>query len=455
MKVLFVIRSVNLFHYYKSIITALAKRGHVVEMLFDEKWSTAHSIEPVKEFIARYPACTYGWSLRRHGWLKPCIFQVRELRSYRRFLIVPGQSTYYRDRWPNHMPWLWRQTLKRVPGAKAILKTKLCGRFLAFIEDSVRPDPRIVEDIRKHAPDIAVVTPLNLRLSEDIEYLKAARSLKIPTAGAVLSWDNLTTKGLMSILPDILLVWNEAQVEEARVHHQIPPEKTRVVGAAVFDQWFDSNLSASADREVFCTAHGLDPKKPYVLYLGSSRNMAYDETWIIKKLRTALDESDDPLLRAVQLVVRPHGANYAIYKDIETPGIVLVPREGTLPNTRETLQLFYDTAYHSVGVIIGANTSAIIDSMTVGKPAIVFQTDQYRKTQMDTQHFRQLLEMEVPYLVPDTVSFLKRMFSLLKGDDPKRENRHAFIKRYIRPHDVSAGEKAADILEGLAKKRAR
>ena len=453
MKILIVMRSVNHFLYYRSIVGALASRGHSIDVLFDKGWSAGYNEEPVQAFIEEHPNVQRDWSLRRVGLWRSILFPLRELRTYRRFLLVPGQSTYYRDRWPNYMPWFLRQMVKRFPGAKAFLKTAFCGRMLSAIENGASLASNIVRDIKNRKPDVVIVLPLNMRFSEEIEYLKAAKSLSIPTASAVISWDNLTTKGLIHVRPDIEIVWNDAQVKEARIHHGITETETRIVGSAVFDQWFDSSLGPSMSRDEFCKVHHLNPEHPFFLYLGSSRNMATDETWIIKKLRAELDGSTDSRLQNASLAVRPHGANYAIYEEIEEKGITLVPRVGTLPNTKESFQLFYDTVFHSSGVIVGVNTSAVIDAMTVGKPLVVCVTEQYKKTQAETQHFQQLVEMGAVYLAHDEGEMQKTLGMMLSGDDPKKENRTAFIKRFIRPSEVSAGEKAADEIEKLVDAR--
>ena len=93
-----------------------------------------------------------------------------------------------------------------------------------------------------------------------MEYTKAAHSLNIPAIGALLSWDNLTSKGTYNVIPDYLFVWNQNLVEEAVQIHDFEPQQVFVSGAAVYDPWFD--LSPSTDRALFCAQVGLDPAKP-------------------------------------------------------------------------------------------------------------------------------------------------------------------------------------------------
>ena len=48
-----------------------------------------------------------------------------------------------------------------------------------------------------------------------VEFVRAANRMGIPTCLCVHSWDNLTNKGLIHELPDAITVWNEMQRDEA------------------------------------------------------------------------------------------------------------------------------------------------------------------------------------------------------------------------------------------------
>jgi hypothetical protein len=447
MKVLFVIRSIDYFHYYRTIIESLCKRGHQVDLLFDEGWSKGANRAPLEQALQQYPQLSWGWSQRRKGVWRTILFTTREVRTYRRFLLATDQSVYYRDRWLRYLPWFVRGAIKYIPGVKSIIALQTSETFLSWIEDITPASSNVLEEVKKRSPKLIVATPLNQRFAEELEYLKAARQLKIPSAGSVLSWDNLTTKGLIHVWPDVLMVWNETQVKEAHDHHGIPRERTRIIGAPVFDVWF-SELKPSTTREEFCKKHGLDPARPYLLYLGSSRNISHDEAWVVKKVREALDVSDKQALRQMQIVIRPHGANSKTYEGIERKGIIVVPKMGTLPSTEESLQLSYDSMYFSQA-IIGVNTSAMIEAMIVGKPVIAMMLDVYAKTQTEAQHFRQLLGEHALELVHSDEELRKVAACLMDGEDKTKPMREQFIQKYIRPYGLStsAGERAAEALE--------
>ena len=91
-----------------------------------------------------------------------------------------------------------------------------------------------------------LLTPLIDLGSSQIDYLRAARALGIPTALCVWSWDHLSSKALIRECPDRVFVWNETQKREAVELHRVPAERVVVTGAQCFDHWFDRTPSRDA-----------------------------------------------------------------------------------------------------------------------------------------------------------------------------------------------------------------
>ena len=88
----------------------------------------------------------------------------------------------------------------------------------------------------------------------------------------LFSWDNLSTKGALHEWPDLMFVWNERQRQEAAELHDFPADRVVVAGAPRFDEFFA--LESRVPREAFFAPLGLDPGRPALLYLCSSRFIA-------------------------------------------------------------------------------------------------------------------------------------------------------------------------------------
>lgn len=449
------LRSLTYFGYQRSAIRALIERGYAVHLLFDKRWSQDESSASVEEFARGQEHFSWGWTVPRTDWWRTFLFYTRELRSYRRYLVVMRnrQSRYYEDRWHGHLPKFFKRAM-RIPGARILFKTAIAELLLTGFERIAPAARTILRDIERYGPAAVVCSPVNMRFSStDLEYLKAAKRLDIPTALPVLSWDNLTTKGLIHVWPDRLLVWNDVQQAEAREHQYAPENIIRITGAPVFDVWF-SSLAPSQTREAFCRTHGLRAQDPIIVYLGSSQNMAKDESWLVGAVRRALDEHPDPRLQRTQIIVRPHPSHYLIYDTLSLPSVLALPREGQLPDLKSSLQLFYDTLHYALAAIDGANTSAIIDAIIAGTPAIAVATEEYHATQTETKHFQQLVGERALYIAEGPAGVSGFVQQLLAGQDDKKANREAFVRRYIRPRgfDTTAGAAVAEEVDKLIKK---
>ncbi|MDZ4260650.1 MAG: hypothetical protein U1A25_03200, partial [Candidatus Sungbacteria bacterium] len=260
----------------------------------------------------------------------------------------------------------------------------------------------------------------------------------------------LTTKDLIPMEPDILLAWNDIQATEAKEEHDISLSRIRIMGAPVFDMWF-SERKPSMTRVEFCNRHGLKEEYPIILYLGSGQEQAEDEAWIVERVRRALNNSVDEGIKNAQIIVRPHPGNSKIFGKILQPNIIVLPKIGILPTSEESLQLFYDSVYHSACAVVGVITSAIIDVMIAGKPGAAILTEEYRMNQAEVKHFQHVVEADAVEWVKGPEDFPRVLRMFLDGNDDHRKQREAFIKRFIRPLGLekSAGEIGAEEIEKI------
>jgi len=329
---------------------------------------------------------------------------LRELKSYSAY-TKRNCSEYYLKRWNGYLPnWLSKVSLSKV------------GRFaLSHIdvdfEKFVPCEKDVVRHIESIRPDVVYATPMNMRFSGEVEYAKAAKSLGIKVVSSVLSWDNLTTKGLFHVKPDILFVWNEAQKKDAVDIHGISPDNIKVSGAPFFDRWFDE--WPVENRGDFCKKVGIDPSKPYLLYFGSSKNIAEDETWVIERLAEHT---------GLQILVKPHPF-YITWPNYKR----LMKKFAVLYSPLKDDEVLRNAIYHSE-FTAGINTSAMIDSVVLGKPCVAVIAEKYSQTQAQTDHFKVLLSARVV----DTHEI--DLSRVLKTPVLSEARRKLFVKKYIWPN---------------------
>jgi hypothetical protein len=435
MRILYVLRGEGYFSYHDTVIHHLCAEGHQVKILFDEEHGRVKLDPVIQASMDQFANLSRGEIVRRSDYWRRILYASRELRSYSSYLNRPEQSAFYSDRWENYIAGFLKPVVRRSKTARKLVGSRFSQSVLQGFEQLVPPDKKITNLIQEYRPDAIVASPANMRFSEELDYIKAGKALHIPTIISVLSWDNLTTKGIFHVIPDILLTWNQVQADEARQIHHVPAEHIVITGSPFFDKWIDS-ARLQVDRAAFMSKVKLDPDQPYLLYLGSSKNIAVDETWQVKELLDCLRAHPDPAVQRIQILVRPHPSNVEICSAIQDEGIQVWPRGRTMMGTLDFWQDFYNSLKYSIGTV-GINTTGMIDAVINDRPSATIMSDRYRLTQMQSMHFCQLLRadvLEISHTVPACVEILRDM---LAGIDRKKAERSQFIHDFVRPHGPS------------------
>ena len=95
----------------------------------------------------------------------------------------------------------------------------------------------------------------------------AARSLGIPSATFIFSWDNLTSKGRIAAPFEHYAVWSELMRQELLEYYpDVAAQRAHVVGTPQFDPYADASLLWS--REEFFRVIGGDAARPLICYSG-------------------------------------------------------------------------------------------------------------------------------------------------------------------------------------------
>jgi hypothetical protein len=425
MRVVLALHQPGAFRSFEGVVRHLCKAGHEVMVL--------HGVVPKPIAVDRAlracegegTGCSTGLLLERSTWRG--LANVRELVNCTNYLRpghpAPGQAT----RWWNKVNRPLRYAIKNRRVLRFLSRQRI-HRTLKRIETLVPPDPGIVRWLEIYRPDVVVASPFIFPSSKELEYVKAAKALSIPTVGVVLSWDNLTSKGTFHLIPDLVLVWNASLAQEAVALHDVPLNRIAITGAPPFDFWFE--MGPSVDRVAFCDRLGLDPESPFVLYLCSSPFIARDETSFVKRLADALNERTER--REIGLLVRPHPTNAAIWGGFKDDRMIIWPRGGEYVDVPQTRQNYYDSIYYS-SAVMGVNTSAMVETTILDKPCLTVMNEHYRATQTGVGHFRHLTDagfMEVATSFKEASENLARIIS---GRDEKRSERRRFVEEFIRP----------------------
>jgi hypothetical protein len=449
MKILFLGRRYMYFRNFDTVLRELASRGHQIHLAVET--GTEDDNRFIAPLLDEFPNLTCGEvpSAAADDWSWTASRLRLGLDHLRYVHPLYDDTPMLRERSRERTPGMFVALCDwlRTPGLRWLRRpaTALTHR----LETAIPTDPAIRDFIEQHRPDIVLLTPLIDLGSSQIDYLRAAREARIPTALCVWSWDHLSSKALIREQPDRVFVWNHTQQQEAVDLHGVPGSRVVVTGAQCFDKWF--NRRPSRDRAAFCAQIGLPADRPYILYvcsapfIGSQPEAPFVADWV-RRIRT----SSDPTLRDTPILVRPHPSRVKEWDAVDLNVFENVVLWGGNPIDVQARADYFDSLYHSVAVA-GLNTSAFIEAGIVGRPVHTILLPEWHENQMGTVHFRYLFNAGGG-LLNAAHSFDEHLAQLATAvTNPSAEIR-PFVRTFVRPHglDVAATPLFVEAVEELA-----
>jgi hypothetical protein len=452
MNVLFIARHFTYFRNFESVIGALADRGHRIHLAADREEALGGR-ELVDRLAARYPAhVTVGFTpILQWGRYRRLASALRIGLDYLRYSDPRYEATpKIRERAYERTP-LFVLALAKLP-----FRGLLAG-VLALVERAVPRQIGVDQFVAERGADVLLITPLIELGSPQLDYIRAARALAVRSALCVWSWDHLSSKALIRVVPDKVIVWNHTQRDEAARFHGVPADRVVVTGAQCFDQWFERLPTRRRDK--FCRRVGLASDRPFLLYVcsalfrGSPSEAAFVLRWIAS-IRTA----SDPRLRDMPILVRPHPQRVAEWSSDVLAGLSRVKDVvlwGTNPVDADSRADYFDSMFHAAAVV-GLNTSALVESAIVDRPVFTVLLPEFRDSQEGTFHFHYLLDPVNGFLnvARSLDEHAQQLADLLSGgtvSPPARSNRH-FVEHFVRPRGAAVAATAvfADAVEQMA-----
>ncbi len=439
-RVVLLLRSLGYVRLFDPVIRGLLERGHRVHLLHERDKYTEHERAWLRD-LEQQPG--FSWSLTDtlyHDRWAGLANVLRRTTDYVHFCgpeFAGASPLVTRAEGRAHLP---AQRLMRLPIMRVEAVRRTLWRFLDALERSLPSNVDLEAELRDLTPDVLVLVPHLMPGGRHSEYVKAARATGIPTCMCIASWDNLSSKQQLRDVPDRIVVWNRFQLDEAVRLHGMPEERIVITGAQSFDQWFDR---VPGSREAFCERVGLDPDRPFVLFVGgalfpgSQTEAEYVANVWIPELRA------DPRLADLQVLVRPHPRRGAQWAEAPLDGFAGVrvwppPELVSMPVDEETRADFFDALYHSA-TVVGINTTAMIEAAAVGRQVHALLPPSFADSQSGTYHFDYLLEVGGGIVLSAKSSeehHEQLVATLTGGDDAWEERRLGFLLEFVRPNGV-------------------
>lgn len=339
-------------------------------------------------------------------------------------------------------------------------------RFIIQLLDRlVALDQNVCALLEKYNPSL-VIAPDNA-FPVDRIFLRAAQHKNIYTLGMVRSWDNLTSKGILQVLPDRMIVYTTIMKKEAMRLAGMRSEDIVVTGPPQFDAHF---RDPAISRDEFLRELGIPSDRKVILCAPFFNDYMKSPALLINGLTAAIDSGKLP--RTVHILVRYRAGNAEIAEGLLNPSAHLTithpsSRHFSAKNiqsptddfeySKEDVALLMNSLQYS-DVVINTVSTLTIDAAAVDKPVISVRFDadpecpaEYSATVLPKGHDHyELLEqcggVAITRNFDELVDALKKY---LENPALDREGRRRIVKEQIEIADGQAGKRVADEIKKI------
>jgi hypothetical protein len=298
----------------------------------------------------------------------------------------------------------------------------------------------------------------------------AAKSLGIPTASFIFSWDNLSSKGRIAAPFDHFLVWSDHMGQELmRFYRDITEQCVHIVGTPQFDPYADASLLWSRDE--YCRRVGADPQRPIICYSGGDPGNAKEDPQhldvLLRQIRAGqIRQQPQVLLRSGP---SDPGTRYAQLRS-NYPELIFVPPvcyhtrpgdwRGVIPQA-EDIQLLANLIRHADLNINFASTMtldfAIYDKPVINVAFDVSSPPHFNMPMWDYyqkwDHYRPVIEFAAARFARSPDELADHVNAYLDDPTLDREGRAKFRQQQISVPIGNSTEEVLSVLQQISSDR--
>ena len=313
-----------------------------------------------------------------------------------------------------------------------------------------------IEQLRDLRPVLLVSTTCVVR--DEYPYLLAAQALDIPTLACILSFDNLSSRG---VIPKFrhYAVWNRRMRQQLLQYYpEIDGARVHVTGTPQFD--FHLSDACRWTREVTLASLGLAPDQRYLVYAANAALFTPTEPDLVRAFAKRCAES--PELRRHQIVVRPHPLDDpARWRGLaESAGRIVVSApwggQGRVPLETDQARLV-STLLHA-DVCLNTASTMSLDAALLDTPVVCVGFAAAQGTLEDrflmkahyTEHYRPIVDSGGVPLATSMEQLLEQVGAYVRDRSRDRAQRVRLVAEECGPVDGRAAERIAALIAGLA-----
>lgn len=324
-------------------------------------------------------------------------------------------------------------------------------------------DPGFGAVLARYRPDAVVVT--SVFDDGESSMLRESKKRGIKTFGYVNSWDKLTARASVRILPDTLIVFNEILKREAREYADMPENRIAVCGIPQYDQYI---TDMPTPREEFFRKNGFDTAKHLILYAPVGITFSDSDWEVIDLLHELISNKE---IHNAQLLVRFPPNDFLDEQELsrrpwmkyDLPGIRFgKERSEDWDMNFDELRRLTDLLAYSA-VVVGYSASIIVDAAVLGKPSVGvnFEVKQSQSLALSpiqrykTEHFKKVLRAGGIRLAGSRQELVDSINGYLRDPSLDKDKRQRFVQEQCWRLDGKSGERVAKVVLSAARTKTK
>lgn len=323
------------------------------------------------------------------------------------------------------------------------------------------------ELLQKINPELVVSTyPINFL---EAKFMYAGKQQQRKTLIHLLSWDNITSKGIFPVIPDHFIAWGQVMYEELKEYYGVDESEVDICGVPHFDHHI--RVKNNTAYKVLLTNLNLDPERPYLFAAMSSPRFAPHEIDILEWLAAAIERGDfgDEL----QLIIRPHPQNvqgalsdqkWIARLDNLVGGRVAVDYP-SLVKSKVRWSMKKNDMDHLSNLLVGCSiclnsgSTVSIDALIMDKPVILTSFDGDKKLNywksarrlIDYTHQKKFVDLGGAESVHSYEDLQKAIIRYLENPSYRQEARNHALRMECHLNDGKSTERAVHAMIELLK----
>lgn len=327
--------------------------------------------------------------------------------------------------------------------------------FFRLLDSKFVRDRTFSDIFDKYSPDLILLAHLFDEI--EINLLREARIRNVKSIGFINSWDKVTSRCILRLHPDRMIVFNENVKKELIKYNLFDAKKIFISGLPQYDYYFNTQPLAKKD---FFKKVGISEDKKIILYAPMGRSFSVSDWDVIDYLYEIINSSE--VTSSIALLVRFQPNDFVDINEIkkrphlkyDMPGIRFDTKRGVdWDMSFNDLEHLRDTLFH-ISILICYASSITIDAAIFDKPIINVNFEIHKSKFIlkspiqyyNYSHYKNVLLTGAVDLVNSKIELIRSINKYISDPSIKTEERKTLVKNQIMFTDGNSGKRIANYL---------